>query len=79
MTEADWQAWQPSDLTPYISAGLECFGPERCMFGSDWPVCELAGSYGDVFAALLENIRKLSPAEQESVLGRTAAKFYRLV
>ncbi len=42
VTEADWQHWKPADLKPYVETALEAFGPERCMFGSDWPVCELA-------------------------------------
>ena len=48
ITEANWQSWQPSDLTPYVNHALELFGPKRLMFGSDWPVCELAGSYARV-------------------------------
>ena len=78
VTEADWENWQPSDLQAYIDLALECFGPERCMFGSDWPVCELAGSYADVHAAVVECLGKLSPTEQESVFGGTAVRFYGL-
>ena len=48
VTEADWSAWKPADLKPYVEVALSAFGPERCMFGSDWPVCELAGKYGEV-------------------------------
>lgn len=76
VTEADWQHWQPADLKPYVDAALESFGPERLMFGSDWPVCELAGSYQRVFGALKELIVELSAAEQAKILGQTAAKFY---
>ncbi len=61
VTEADWTNWKPADLRPYIDLALECFGPERCMYGSDWPVCELAGSYADVHAAAQECLSKLSP------------------
>ncbi len=52
VTEANWDSWKVSDLEPYVNIVLEAFGPARCMFGSDWPVCELAGSYEDVFGAL---------------------------
>ena len=78
ITEADWATWKPSDLTPYIDAALECFGPSRLMFGSDWPVCELAGSYRRVFEAAKEHIDRLSPAEQDMIWSGTATHFYRL-
>src|SRR5438270_694431 len=54
VTEADWRAWTVADLKPYVAEALEQFGPDRLMFGSDWPVCELAGSYGQVRDALVE-------------------------
>lgn len=76
VTEADWKHWQPRDLKPYVNAALESFGPERLMFGSDWPVCELAGSYSQVVEALRELLAELSPAEQAMIWGETAAKFY---
>jgi len=78
VTEADWHAWKPADLRPYVLAALDAFGPDRCMFGSDWPVCELAGSYQQVHDARLECIKALSPSEQEQIFGGTAKKFYRL-
>lgn len=78
VTEAVWDNWSAADLRPYIEMALEFFGPERCMFGSDWPVCELAGSYADVHAAAVECLRTLSPTEQDAVFGGTAIKFYRL-
>lgn len=78
ITEADWQNWQPADLRPYVEAALEAFGPHRCMFGSDWPVCELAGSYEQVYAALVEMLGSLSQTECDQIFGATAAKFYGL-
>jgi len=78
VTEADWKAWKPADLRPYVQHALELFGPGRCMFGSDWPVCELAGSYEQVFHALGEALGPLSSAEREQIYGGTASKFYRL-
>ena len=78
VTEADWQNWKPEDLKPYVELALEHFGPERCMFGSDWPVCELAASYEQVFDALVECIGGLSDDEKSHVLGQTAIEFYRL-
>lgn len=78
ITEADWENWQPADLKPYVDTALECFGPDRCMFGSDWPVCELAGSYQAVHGALVEVLGPLGKAESDAIFGQTAAKFYGL-
>ena len=78
VTEADWKNWKPADLKPYVEIALEAFGPERCMFGSDWPVCELAGSYETVFSTLRELTQTLSPSEQKLIFGETAKRFYRL-
>ena len=78
ITEADWQNWKPADLKPYVEAALEAFGPDRCMFGSDWPVCELAGSYQQVHDALAECLSELSEDEQSEIFGKTAQRFYGL-
>ena len=78
VTEADWNHWSPSDLKPYVEIVLEAFGPERCMFGSDWPVCELAASYADVHHALTETVGVLSECERDDLFGGTANRFYRL-
>lgn len=78
VTEADWQNWKPADLKPYVRAALDYFGPERCMFGSDWPVCELAASYEEVFRALEEILSELSEAERAAIYGQTAHDFYQL-
>jgi L-fuconolactonase len=78
VTEAEWSAWTPADLKPYIDIALNAFGPERCMFGSDWPVCELAGSYEEVCAGLRELLNPLSAKENAQVFGQTAISFYGL-
>ncbi len=78
VTEADWKDWKSADLKPYVDAALELFGPDRLMFGSDWPVCELAASYRQVHEALLELLGALSQVEREAILGGTAERFYRL-
>ncbi|HEX4149083.1 MAG TPA: amidohydrolase family protein [Pirellulales bacterium] len=78
VTEADWKTWQPADLKPYVQAALELFGPNRLMFGSDWPVCELAGSYDRVYYALVEALGPISEAERGAIFGGTAARFYKL-
>ena len=79
ITEADWQHWKSVDLRPYVEAGLEAFGPQRCMFGSDWPVCELAGSYEQVHAALDEVLGPMSATDREWIFGKTAIQFYGLL
>jgi L-fuconolactonase len=78
VTEADWQNWAVEDLKPYVDIALEHFTPQRCMFGSDWPVCELAASYQDVFDALTDCIGGVSVHERERILGQNAIDFYRL-
>ena len=64
-TEADWDNWTAADLQPYIEIALAAFGPRRCMFGSDWPVCKLAGSYTVVLAACKDVISSLSIDAQD--------------
>ena len=78
ITEADHESWQPADLKPYVECALEAFGPERLMYGSDWPVCELAGTYQQVFEALNEVLGPISDHERALIFGQTAAKFYNL-
>jgi len=78
VTEADWNQWKPADLKPYVEIALEAFGPERCMYGSDWPVCELAGSYQQVHAALKEVLGDISDTEADHIYAGTATRFYGL-
>jgi L-fuconolactonase len=75
VTEAHWRSWRPDELVPYLRRALDWFGPERCMFGSDWPVCLLAADYGAVFSLVVEALRD---DERAAVLGGTAARVYRL-
>ncbi|MCH2113976.1 MAG: amidohydrolase family protein [Pirellulales bacterium] len=78
ITEADWENWKPSDLKPYVETALDLFGPERLMYGSDWPVCELAGSYQQQFDAVCEAVGPLGESEVTAIFGGTAARFYGL-
>jgi L-fuconolactonase len=78
ITEADWTNWTPDDLKPYVERTADIFGPERVMYGSDWPVCLLAGSYGEVKAALEEALPPLSLDEWAEVFGGNAIRFYEL-
>jgi L-fuconolactonase len=76
-TEAS-AAWQTADLRPYVEHLVKCFGADRLMWGSDWPVVDLAGGYRRWRAASLDLLAGLSAADQEKVLGGTAARFYGL-
>ena len=78
ITEADHAAWTPADLAPYVEIALDAFGTGRLMFGSDWPVCTLAASYGSVIAALREVLGGIEPAVEEALFGANAVAFYRL-
>ena len=73
VTEADWNAWTPEQLEPYVRRVLSWFGPERCMFGSDWPVCLLAAPYKDV----VESMRSIA-GDDPRVFGETATRVYGL-
>jgi L-fuconolactonase len=76
VTEADWYDWTSDDLRPYVHHALDLFGVDRLMFGSDWPVCELAASYGEVHEALVETLGPISKSERLAIFGGTAARFY---
>lgn len=78
VTEADWGHWKPADLKPYVEIALEAFGPERCLFGSDWPVLELAATYEQVHATLVEVLGSISESEHRQIFGETAKRFYGL-
>lgn len=78
VTEADWQSWRPEQLVPYVDHVRAVFGPERLIFGSDWPVCLLAGSYAEVYDAARLALGRLMPAESGMVFGGTASEVYRL-
>jgi L-fuconolactonase len=78
VTEASWTAWTPADLEPYVRRALAWFGPERCMFGSDWPVCLLAASYAKVVDALRFAIGGLEVADQDAMFGGNAIRIYEL-
>jgi L-fuconolactonase len=78
VTEADWQRWQALDFRPYLDIVFDAFGPGRIMFGSDWPVCTVAGSYLEVGGILCDYVQALSTEEQADVWGRTAVRFYTL-
>lgn len=77
-TAADWNNWSGADLRPCIDIALELFGAQRLMFGSDWPVCVLAGDYAKVWAETNKAIAGYSQADRGAILGGTAQRVYRL-
>lgn len=78
VTEVHGYEWTAQLLKPYFDIVLHAFGPERLMFGSDWPVCLVASDYVRWFRFVEQCTAALSPAESRSILGGTAARFYRL-
>jgi len=78
VTEANWTHWTVDDLRPYVLAAIECFGPSRCMFGSDWPVSLLAAKYSAVCHSIQTILCDLTEGEQAEVFGQTANRFYQL-
>ncbi|MBB4078634.1 L-fuconolactonase [Lewinella aquimaris] len=71
----DWQ-WQTDDFRPFIDHALSTFGPDRLMFGSDWPVCRLAADYSEVKEIVENVLAGLSEAERAGILGGNAQRFY---
>ena len=76
VTEADWRNWKPEDFRPYLDVVFEAFGPERLAFGSDWPVCRVAGTYQEVFGLINDYIEPLTAREKSLILGENAVEFY---
>ena len=78
VTEAAWGGWAQADYMPYLDVVFDCFGVDRLMFGSDWPVCTLSGSYRQVVGIVETYIGALSPDEQTKIMGAVASEFYQL-
>ena len=78
VTEADWRSWTPDQTRPYLDAAFECFGANRLMIGSDWPVCTLAAPYERTMAVIGDYVAQYSETERSAILGGTAARFWNL-
>ncbi|XP_014675074.1 PREDICTED: uncharacterized protein y4mH-like [Priapulus caudatus] len=77
VNEADPTNWKSEDFKPYINHIVSCFGPHRCMFGSDWPVCmQSNASYADVYNTLKDCLKHLTEENQRRIFGQNAAEFY---
>jgi L-fuconolactonase len=79
VTEADFEHWTIDHLRPYVETVLEAFGPERVLFGSDWPVCTVASSYGRWVDTVQQLTAELSEDERAGIFGGNAQDLYRLV
>lgn len=78
VTEADWKRWKKDDFKPYLDVVVEAFGMKRLMFGSDWPVCLVAGSYTQVINLVHDYFSGFTKDEQEAFFGGNATRFYNL-
>ena len=78
VTEADWAAWKPGQLRPYLDVAFDCFGADRLMIGSDWPVCTVASDYGRTMAVVVEYLADRPQRERDAVLGGNAQRFWNL-
>ena len=78
ITEADYKLWRPEQITPYMDLVLDAFGANRLLFGSDWPVCLVAGGYAEVKQLVTDFISELSLIEQAQIMGTNAIQFYNL-
>jgi len=79
VTEANWKEWQVKDFKPYIDHIIEIFTPQRLMFGSDWPVSTLGGTYFEIVELAEALTSDLTPSEAEFFWHKTAASAYRLI
>lgn len=78
ITEADWYGWVLADFEPYLDVIFEAFGAKRVMFGSDWPVCNVAGGYQQMLSVVKNYVSHLSEDEQARFWGFNAIEFYKL-
>ncbi|MBR1167776.1 amidohydrolase family protein [Bradyrhizobium sp. DASA03005] len=77
-TEAVWNDWDAERLFPSVAHAARCFGEDRLIFGSDWPVCLLAGSYSEIKTALEACLARLGPRVRDKAFGVNAKAVYRL-
>lgn len=76
ITEADWKNWTYEQIKPYLEVVFDAFGTDRIMFGSDWPVCLVAGEYSQVKEIIDTYTKGFSASEKAKVFGENAARFY---
>jgi len=76
--EQDWENWNPDVVQPYVIKTIELFGADRTMYGSDWPVCTLAGAYEKHFEAIQYCLNGMSPEEKSQIFSKTASHVYQI-
>jgi L-fuconolactonase len=79
ITEADWKSWTYEQIKPFLDIVFDAFGTDRVMFGSDWPVCLLAGDFSQVKGVIETYIKDFSISEKAKVFGENAARFYGII
>ena len=78
VSEANHNNWSYDDLMPYLEIASEAFGIDRICFGSDWPVCLVAGSYSEVVGVIEKFSSQLNEQEKDKIFGSNTMKFYNL-
>ena len=78
ITEAKHKDWQPAEFVPYLDVVLHAFGPERLIFGSDWPVALLSGTYQQAYELAHEYFKPLGADAERKIFGENACRFYGL-
>lgn len=76
VTVAAWGNWKEEDFKPYLDLVFECFGTDRLMIGSDWPVCTLSGTYEGTINIVKQYINRFTAEAQAQILGGNCAEFY---
>lgn len=78
VTEADWETWEYKDFIPYLDIIINAFGTDRLLFGSDWPVCLLGGSYTKILQLVMTYFDSFSPTEKKAIFYENTKQFYQL-
>ena len=78
VTEADWNNWKEQDIIPYMDVVFNAFGPDRIMFGSDWPVCNPAGTFKEVIGIVEKYCTQYDDSIRAGIFAGNAIKFYKL-
>ena len=78
VTEANWEKWSPDVFEPYLDVVFEAFGCDRLLFGSDWPVSNLAANFNEVLSIVKNYTATLTENERSKIMANNAIKFYKL-
>jgi len=78
VTEADWHRWTRGQIRPYLDVVFDCFGVDRLLAGSDWPVCTVAADYSSTISIIDQYLDGRPASERDAVMGGNAARFWRL-